>query len=56
VNAWLKKMAVVLVLLGVLTVVLPLAWTMLKPALPVLLLTAVVVAILVRVLKKPDGW
>jgi hypothetical protein len=57
VSTWLKKMAVVLVLLGLLSVMLPLAWRMLEPALPILFLTGVAIAILIRIFKKPgDGW
>jgi uncharacterized membrane protein len=55
VNPWLKKAAIVMVLLGFLSVMLPLAWAMLRPALPVLFLTVCALYILVRIFKPPGG-
>ena len=54
-SSWLKKIAAALALLGFLTVMLPLAWSLLQPALPVLLLTATAIVILVRLFKKSGG-
>ena len=54
-SSWLKKIAAALVLLGFLTVMLPLAWSLLQPALPVLFLTAAAIVILVRLFKKSGG-
>ena len=51
INAWLKKAALVVVLLGFLSVALPLAVRQMLPALPILLATAVAVWLLVRLLK-----
>jgi|BarGraIncu01121A_1022015.scaffolds.fasta_scaffold44857_2 hypothetical protein len=55
-NAWLKKMAVALVVLGFLSVMLPVALARLLPALPSVFLTVCAIVILVRIFKKPGGW
>jgi len=54
-NAWLKKAALALVLLGFLDVMLRLAWAMLRPAAPILLLTAGALIILIRLFRRRDG-
>lgn len=56
VNSWLKKMAVALVLLGFLSVMIPLAWALLRPAVPILFLTGCAIYVLVRIFKRPGGW
>lgn len=54
-NAWLKKAAIDCVLLGFLSVMVPLAWAMLRPAVPILFLTGCALYILVRIIKPPGG-
>jgi hypothetical protein len=56
VSTWLKKLALALVLLGFLDVMARLAWAMLKPAAPILLLAAVALVVLLRIFKRPEGW
>ncbi len=54
-STWLKKIAVALVLLGFLSVVLPLALTKLLPALPYVFMAAAAIAILVRIFSRSGG-
>lgn len=55
-NAWFKKAALVLMLLGFLDVMVPLAWQLLRPAATIMLLTAGAILLLIRILKPPGGW
>lgn len=55
-NAWLRKAALVLILLGFLDVMVPLAWQLIRPAATILLLTAGALLLLIRIFKLPGGW
>jgi multisubunit Na+/H+ antiporter MnhF subunit len=53
---WFKRAALVLVLLGFLDVMVPLAWQLVRPAATILLLTGAALLALIRLLKRPSGW
>jgi hypothetical protein len=55
-SAWFKKAALVLILLGFLDVMVPLAWQAIRPAAAILLLTGGALLLLIRVLRPPNGW
>jgi hypothetical protein len=55
-NIWFKKAALVLILLGFLDVMVPLAWQAIRPAATVLLLTGGGLLLLIRLFKRPTGW